>query len=188
MDKPTPLPTRARGNFSRPPSPFQIEAALAEALRGRKQLLEIDPTIADDPKAYADTLEGITDDWVEELHRCIEGVQKAEDYQQVIGQRIAELEKRRARFKAQEKHWRSVALRMLELLDVRRFERPEYTLSMRPGAAHVQLTDETLLPPEFQRVTVEADKAALLKALKAGETVPGAVLSNPQLTLYLTER
>ena len=65
-----------------------------------------------------------------------------------------------------------------------------HTAHVRAGSASVIVTDETLIPAEYMRQPPPApDKAAIARALKAGEAVPGAVLRNgePGLTIRLAE-
>jgi len=66
-----------------------------------------------------------------------------------------------------------------------KFERADYTASIRPGQPHVLVTDGTALPDTMVRVKREPDKTLIGAALKAGDTVPGAELSNsaPNLTI-----
>lgn len=52
----------------------------------------------------------------------------------------------------------------------------------------VVVTDIDALPEQFRRVKVEPDKAAISAALKAGQTVPGATLTNGGATLRIQPR
>ena len=49
------------------------------------------------------------------------------------------------------------------------------TLSVRTASKTV-ITDEMLIPPQYLRTKIEPDTAAIKEAIKAGETVPGAML------------
>jgi hypothetical protein len=66
-----------------------------------------------------------------------------------------------------------------------------HTAHVRAGSASVIVTDETQIPAEYMRQPPPApDKAAIAKALKAGEDIPGAVLRNgePGLTIRVADR
>jgi hypothetical protein len=61
------------------------------------------------------------------------------------------------------------------------------TLSLRAVAVSVIVIDETEIPTKFWKASApKLDKRAVLEALKAKETVPGASLSNGGQTLALT--
>lgn len=59
--------------------------------------------------------------------------------------------------------------------DARKLERPAYSMSYRRTPPGLQVTDPDLIPRRFLG---EPRKTDLLRALKGGEEVPGAVLSN----------
>lgn len=66
-----------------------------------------------------------------------------------------------------------------------------HTASVSRGKAAVAITDDALIPAEFLRQPPPvADKAALLKAMKGGAHVPGAVLRNgaPHLTIRVNNQ
>jgi len=66
-----------------------------------------------------------------------------------------------------------------------------HTASVRAGSASVIVTDERAIPDEYMRCPPpQPDKAAIAKALKAGEQIPGAVLRNaePSLTIRINDR
>ncbi len=61
-----------------------------------------------------------------------------------------------------------------------------HTASTQAGRAAVLVTDEKALPPSFMRHPDPVpDKAAILRAMKAGAEVPGAVLRNGAPTLAI---
>lgn len=63
-----------------------------------------------------------------------------------------------------------------------------HTASVTKGRASVAITDDAAIPPKFmEQPPPRADKAAILKAIKAGGSVPGAVLRNgaPSLRIYV---
>jgi hypothetical protein len=54
----------------------------------------------------------------------------------------------------------------------------EATLSISAVPPAVQILDAALIPSRFVRATYAPQKSDIKDALKAGETVPGACLSN----------
>jgi hypothetical protein len=67
-------------------------------------------------------------------------------------------------------------LRIIEALGVSPLERPLYSASISYPRKPI-VTDAMAVPDKFSRVSV--DMIALGKALRAGETIPGAELKNP---------
>ena len=66
-----------------------------------------------------------------------------------------------------------------------------HTATVAKGRAAVAVTDDAAIPAEFMEPQPpRADKAAILKAMKAGATVPGAVLRNgsPTLRIYIHDQ
>ena len=64
-------------------------------------------------------------------------------------------------------------------------ELAEGTVSLRNGPPKVIITNESEIPVDFWRVRREPDKSKIGAALKAHEFVPGAVLSNPEMSLTI---
>lgn len=61
-----------------------------------------------------------------------------------------------------------------------------HTASTSAGPASVVITDDAAIPPRFmEQPPPRADKAAIARALKAGEVVPGAALRNSQPVLRI---
>jgi len=53
----------------------------------------------------------------------------------------------------------------------------DLSIWIQNNPASVKLTDESTVPGEFTKTTTSVDKKAVLEALKSGEEVPGAELS-----------
>lgn len=64
----------------------------------------------------------------------------------------------------------------------------KHLATVAAGKPGVRITDPAAVPHRFTREVRELDKAALLRALKAGESIPGATLSNPQPHLRIQTR
>lgn len=62
-----------------------------------------------------------------------------------------------------------------------------HTATVANGRASVVITDDAAIPPEFlTQPAPQPDKAAILKAIKDGATVPGAALRNGAPSLRIT--
>jgi len=124
---------------------------------------------SDDLPLRIDTIEGESD-VLELLDRIVE--------LSIADNKLADSAKERAkRIEARAERARSLALRILEALEVPTLERPLYTATIsHPRKAQVTNSDE--VPPEYLRHSV--DMRLLAKALLAGEDVAGACLGNPE--------
>lgn len=159
----------------------------AEAARHsivRDQLLARFPSLAEDEKALADTLEGVSS-----FNEAVAAVLRSldDDLMLVAGidARVTELEQRKTRIGVRALAKREAILAAMQEAGERKVELPEGTLSVSRGPAKVIVTDEAEVPDAYKRTTVTVDKAALKKALVEGRTVPGAVLSNGGATLTI---
>jgi Siphovirus Gp157 len=94
---------------------------------------------------------------------------------------------RRERLRERIDNMRTALAVAMEQAGRKRIEHPAVTMSLRPAAPSVTVTDEAAIPSRFW-VSPEPrlNKRALLAALKDKETVPGAALSNGGSCLTLT--
>jgi hypothetical protein len=172
------------------PSPWQVERAFQALSEARARLLAIAPDLAaEDEQAYLDNLEGEADgDPLATIDALVRASLDAADFAALAAGRMKALAERRARFERREERLRAIVQDMLTALDLKRFERPDYSATIRAGSPHVVVTDVDALPPQFQRLTVTADKTAIGTALKLGDQVPGAELSNSSPSLSIRVR
>ena len=123
------------------------------------------------------SLDGETDIF-EVLDRVIES--------SIADKKLAELARERAkRVEERASRSREIALRIIEALGVSPLERPIYTASLMQIRKSI-VTNSDELPKEFIRES--PDMIAINKALRAGEEVPGAELSNTEPSLRITTR
>jgi hypothetical protein len=143
-------------------------------------LIEAHPELATDDDFLADVIEGSTDAF-EIMERLVierrealansEAMDKlAEDYAQISDRWTMRAENRR----------KLMGL-VLDATGLRKMQTPAGTVSVSPGRVSLKLADDFTPPQGYSRVKVEADKAAIKKALETGETMPGAelVTGNP---------
>lgn len=78
---------------------------------------------------------------------------------------------------------RHTALEIMQVVDMRRLVRPEFTASVGEGRAKVVITDETAIPDEYMRIVKEPIKSEIAADLKYGVIIPGAEMSETRPTL-----
>jgi hypothetical protein len=147
--------------------------------RAMSAAMEIISTLPDDEDhaLLLGSLEGETD-IMEVLDRVVES--------SIADNKLAELARERAkRVEERARKSREIALKIIEALGVSPLTRPVYTASLTYPRKPI-VTDAMAVPDKFSRVSV--DMVALGKALRAGETIPGAELKNPepQLTIRVS--
>lgn len=97
-----------------------------------------------------------------------------------LKERLAELEEARA-----ERRERLASL--LDAHGVTSDARPMGKVTLARTPPRVEIADAEALPAHFIRINPEPDKAAIRKALAAGEVVPGVRLSNGSITVRITQ-
>lgn len=157
-----------------------IDVQWIERIMGR--LIEEHPELADDEVLRADTLVGCTDaDQV--LRKLVLELITASAMAEGVTEVIGKLKDRQERFERRQEAIRSLMQRVMDAAQISKLQLPEATLSMRPGVQRVVITDERSIPDRFLITTTNISKAMIKDALKDGETVPGASLSNAEPTL-----
>lgn len=131
----------------------------------------------DDPELIADCIEGQTE-FREVLQRLLDHLDEAEGMEAVLAERIKVLQSRKLRFGERAATLRGIIREGMLAADERRLVLPTATLSITPSRPSVIVTDESALPDECVKVTRSADKTAIRNRMEAGETIPGATLSN----------
>jgi hypothetical protein len=165
---------------------IRLDAALVRAQIER--LRTEFPDVWDSEEFAADALEGETDlyEWLVQAEAMVLEdeltaqmlVNKVNAYAEHLGKRAKRLNDRAVQL-------RGVMLAVMEAAGIDKAKLPTATISVKDKPPSVQITDEALLPLDFIRTTRAPDKTAIAKALKAGETVDGAVLTNGGRTLAI---
>lgn len=152
-------------------------ASIAGCRAHIERLLQDHPELADDEDFRRDMIEGETnlDVTIERLGREAKQV-KAEiaglrDFHGEIAERIS----RKAKC---EGAIREAIVGLLNAAGLPGLKLPSVSVSFATIAPSVVVTDKGALPPEFICTKTEPDRAAIRDALNAGQTVPGACLSN----------
>lgn len=141
----------------------------------------------EDDDAIDLSLESETD-FKEAVAWALRQVREAEMMAGAIETRRAALEARQRRYQARSERMRDAIRDAIEIAGVTApIATPEGTVSVRSTGPKLIITDEDALPAAMRPETVvrRVDRAAIMRALKAGEAVPGAVLSNGGQTLQI---
>ena len=160
---------------------------LADYQRKKADLLAAFPELAEDEQALLDTLEGEAG-LHDALAAMIRKAQEAEAFEEACASLIAAKSARRSRFGQQSIALRDAVLSLMQAAGLRKLEMPDFTASVAQGRGKVVITDEAALPDQFFRVSRAPNKTAVSDALKDGQTVPGALMSNGEPTLTVRTR
>lgn len=138
-----------------------------------------------DPQALLDTLEGET-----ELHEaCLivaESVQENEDLAAALAIRIAALQARKSRLEASADTLRNIILMAMERAELETIKGPLATLTKRQTSPALVIEQDETIPAKFWKAgDPKLDRKAVRAALEAGETVPGARMSNGGIGLTI---
>lgn len=159
---------------------IQNEAEAAAAL-----LANIRDVIADDDEAVQDAIEGETN-LKEVIGAAVARIAEIDALSDAIKAQADKLKARRDRLDNQADLLRAAIANAMQTAEVDRLELPAATLTIKATAPKAVITDEAAIPSRF---FVPQDPKLSLKAvgdaLKAGEQVPGATLSNGGSTLQI---
>lgn len=169
------------------PSAWRIEQALSAWQSARSRLLVEDTDLAHDEAALTALLGPEEGDVRSILSRLLTAAQHAGAMADGAAEMLANLKGRQDRFKRRAEACRATIFAIMDAVGTRAEAFPHGTLSIAAGRAAAIITDEAALPDRFVRVEAKRipDKAALLTALKDGEVIEGATLTNSLPTLTI---
>ena len=141
-----------------------------------------------DDETLADTLEGLTD-LSDLLAEVIRSALEDEAFCAALKVRLGDLRDRAARLAHRAEKKRQLVGEAMARADLKRVILPDLTLSLRSGTPSLVVTDEEAIPGGFWKAQPpKLDRQGLSNALKSGETIPGAVLGNPQPCLSVRSK
>lgn len=153
----------------------RLDLEIRAAARLKEQLVA---TYGDDAELIKDMIEGETG-----LHDCI--AKAALELAAVEGEKegievaIAKLRERLTRHCNKAIGIREAIFGAMEIAELPSLKTAAATLSVRASPPRVEITDEKAIPSLYlNQPPPTVDKKAVSAALKSGEAVPGAVLSN----------
>lgn len=159
---------------------YELSAEYAQFL----QLIESEDF---DEKTIADTLESIKGEIEEKGKNVAAHMQNLEaevDAFKAAEQRIS-MRRKAAESRAE---WLKNYLRdNMERCGISKIECAEFSVTLRKAADVCNITDESKLPESYTKTktVVTPDKAAILKALKDGQDVPGAEIGKAKAALVI---
>lgn len=156
-----------------------------ETEAARALLANIHDVVGDDDEAILGTVEGETN-LIEVITRAVERLDELESHDEALAGLVKSYNARRDRLQNQGELLRAAISVALEAAGLKRLELPQATLTIKATPPSAVITDEAALPSKFWKPSdPKLDKRAVLAALKEGETVPGATLSNGGTTLQV---
>lgn len=142
------------------------------------------PELEGDEELRADMIEAETDT-LELLALLVRKKAEADAYATGIKSYQDELGKRRSRMERRSEASKELMFKIMEAAGLPKAELQEATLSIRAGTPKVIITDEDSLPDQFVKVERTAKKSEIAKAIKEGNEVAGASLSNAEPVLSI---
>lgn len=157
-----------------------------ETEAARTLLTLMQDILSDDDEATSSTVEGETNLHVM-IARAVERLAEIDALVSAIKDMSNRIDARKARLHLQEKLLREAITTAMEVGQIKRAETPAGTISLRPSTQKVVLISEADIPTRFwKQPPPTLDKRDLLKALKDGEAIPGAALSNTCNTISVS--
>lgn len=142
----------------------------------------------DDEDLIHDTVEGETD-LMETIDAALMRLQELDAMGAAIKAQTSALKERGDRFKNQAELIRAALSSALGMAQLRKVERALATVSLRAVPPSLVVTEEADIPSQyFEPQPPKLDKKAVLDALKSGEKVPGAELSNGGETISIRSK
>ena len=142
------------------------------------------PDVKTDEEFKQDLLEGSTD-FIEIIDRLVINLHITNGYIEGIQNARARLDERMGRLQNKSDMIRRLLKRLLDVAEMRKVMAPSGTVSIGAKPPTVEIVDEGLIPDEFMRITKAPSKTLIGNALKAGQDVSGATLSNGGETLIV---
>lgn len=163
---------------------FNPVMAAEDVVKEINLLLADYPQLAEDEELLRDTLEGNTR-FNEIMERFLSAMRENETLAEAVSQRVGKLRERQTRLTHRAQFYRTLMHRLLERSGVKSVALPEAKVSVVNSPDKVIITDETVIPDAFCRITKEPNKTAIKNALKSGTIIPGATLSNGGTTIQV---
>ena len=157
-------------------NPHSLDHEVSTHLMLRERLREAFPEADDDD--LQDTLEGLTN-LPEMLAALLRSVLEDLSLAEALKGRIGDMRARLSRLEQRVATKREIAASVMERAEIKKITEPDFTASFGVGGRKVSVTSEDEIPDLYWKPQdPKLDRLALDAALKAGEAVPGAVLTN----------
>lgn len=153
------------------------------------QLIELN-AMADDPEmaeAVTDTLEGLNMELSDKAEKIMYVITNRDGDIEALDKEIARLTARKKQLNNFQSSLKNYLQYNMEASGMKKIECPLFTITLAAGRDVAIIDDADALPDDYVKVetTVKPVKADILKALKAGETVPGAHIEKSQSSIRI---
>lgn len=134
-----------------------------------------------DPQAIADTIEAESGSLTTKAQNVAYAIKNLEATATAIKAAEKEMADRRKAMENRAEHIREYLKTCMEIAGVTKIDCPHFALSIKNNPPSVDVFEPSLVPAEFMKQPEPPppapDKAAIAKALKSGNEVPGATLA-----------
>lgn len=138
-------------------------------------LLSAYPELAEDETLLLDMIEAETDLFTV-ASKLVRARQERRAAMAGLSDYMSDLAERKARLGRGCDGITSLIKGLMNIAGVQKLVLPEATVSITNARESVVITDEEAVPSQLCKIIRQPDKDAIGKALKAGETIPGAAL------------
>ena len=156
--------------------------AVEDVMREVNALMAEFPQLADDEELMRDMLEGNTR-FDRIMDRLLSDMRDNETLAEASSQRIGKIRARQTRLTHRAQFLRGLMHRLLTLTGLKSVALAEAKISVVNSPEKVIITDENAIPDEFMEITREPNKTAIKNAIKSGQIIPGATMSNGGTTI-----
>lgn len=156
-----------------------------QTTNARVLLANMADILGDDDNLIASTIEGETN-LREALGTALKRHAELEVLIAGLKTMMGHLATRGERFEAQAGHLKTAICAAMEAGQIKKFEHPLGTMSLRNVPPKAVITSEAEIPASFWKPSdPKLDRKAVLDALKDKQDVPGAMLSNGSVTVAI---
>jgi hypothetical protein len=136
-----------------------------------------------DEETLRDTLEGLSS-LPEALAAVVRSYLDDLTLAAALGLRIDDMQERLSRIEHRADKKRELVTSVMERADIKKLAEPDFTASLRATPPSVVITDEQQIPQAYWKPQPpRLDRQGISAVLKDGSTIPGAALSNPEMTI-----
>lgn len=140
---------------------------------------------SDDDNLLHDMVEGETG-LFEAVERALDEITQCEVVVKGCADMVAKLGERSSSAKARIERLRSLIDQAFQIAEIKSHKFPTATITQKATPPKVVVSDESQIPSRFFKVPPpKLDNSAVLLALKDGEDIPGASLSNGGTTIQI---
>ena len=155
---------------------YELTTQLAEL-----QNLDIEPDL------LADTVEAVEGELEIKAENLLKVVSNLDSDVEQIDAEIKRLTARKKTIKNRQDWLREYLRSNMESNGIDKISCPLWTITLRKATPAVYLSvDPSELPPDYQKITITADKVKLKNDLKKGNDIPGATLVDGKRGLLIT--